>query len=184
MSRGLHAAGRKKRKRDTDRWSRGKGAKERDCERGSGRRRDDEYITYGGESRFESCAGSIVLLREAGRSLSLSHAALIAHRSLIYVVGGSQREREREKWGEGGGETRGRETGEEVGRGEKDSRTGRSRRHRGREEKQVQRERRKDQEESPGPAWREDATVVFGAKNCARRWISLSSDEQTCCLVR
>lgn len=64
----------------------------------SGRRRDDEYITYGGESRFESCAaGSIVLLREAGRSLSLSHAALIAHRSLIYRVGGRNAEKERRK---------------------------------------------------------------------------------------
>lgn len=60
----------------------------------SGRRRDDEYITYGGESRFESCAGSIVLLRGADRSLSLSHAALIAHRSLIYRVGGKATEKD------------------------------------------------------------------------------------------
>lgn len=66
----------------------------RDEGKGVGPGETDEYITYGGESRFESCAGSIVLLREAGRSLSLSHAALIAYRSLIYSVGGGVSERE------------------------------------------------------------------------------------------
>lgn len=63
---------------------------------GSGRGRDGERVTYGGESRFVPCTaprraaprvGSIVLLREVDRSLSLSHAALIAHRSLIYRAG-------------------------------------------------------------------------------------------------
>lgn len=84
------------RKKGRETWTDDGTEKERRRER-SGRRRDDEYITYGGESRFESCAGSIVLLREAGRSLSLSHAALIAHRSLIYRVGGRDGEKERRK---------------------------------------------------------------------------------------
>lgn len=97
-----------KRKKGRETWTDDRTEKEKRRER-SGRRRDDEYITYGGESRFESCAGSIVLLREAGRSLSLSHAALIAHRSLIYRVGGRNAEKKREREGNSGREGGGRE---------------------------------------------------------------------------
>jgi len=55
-------------------------------------------VTYEGESRVSSrvpCARerAIVLLREVDRSLSLSHAALIAHRSLIYRAGEERNER-------------------------------------------------------------------------------------------
>lgn len=43
------------RKTGRETWTDDRAEKEKRRER-SGRRRDDEYITYGGESRFESCA--------------------------------------------------------------------------------------------------------------------------------
>lgn len=72
--------------------------REKGCERkGKEWARERRTNTLRTEERVVSNrapAGSIVLLREAGRSLSLSHAALIAYRSLIYLVGGGVSERE------------------------------------------------------------------------------------------
>lgn len=63
------------------------GQRERKEDRRNGERalRTEERVVSNRVPRH--AVGSIVLLREVDRSLSLSHAALIAHRSLIYWVG-------------------------------------------------------------------------------------------------
>lgn len=53
--------------------------------------------------------GSIVLLREVDHSLSLSHAALIAHRSPIVLSGREERKRERTITARWGGRRKGEE---------------------------------------------------------------------------
>lgn len=83
-------------------WRDGRKKEERKRERGKKMRMEESagetasarYVRRRESFRAVYRAGSIVLLREVDHSLSLSHAALIAHRSPIYR---SRRERERER---------------------------------------------------------------------------------------
>lgn len=72
---------REKKRRDADGRERG-----RDGERAL---RTEERVVSSRVPRH--AVGSIVLLREVDHSLSLSHAALIAHRSPIYRAGERER---------------------------------------------------------------------------------------------
>lgn len=90
------------RERERDRWERAR------------ERRRTRYVRRRESFRAVHRAprvGSIVLLREVDRSLSLSHAALIAHRSLIYRAGERTGERDTT---EGRRERRGREWSERA----------------------------------------------------------------------